>query len=48
MGKATVKKTKVGSEYRVRDGDGKIRGEFNSPAKAVKRAVKTAVRRKKK
>ena len=40
--KATVRKTKVGSEYRVRDGKGRIRGEFNSPVKAAKRATKVA------
>lgn len=39
--KAKVKKTKVGSEYRVRDKkDGKLHGEFNKKDEAKKRASK--------
>ena len=44
---ARVKKTKVGSEFRVRDEKGKLRGEFNSPKKAAKRASKVARKNKK-
>lgn len=43
---AKIKKTKVGSEFRVRDKKGKLRGEFNSPKKAGKRAAKMAKKRK--
>lgn len=42
MPKAKVRKTKVGSEYRVRDKDGEIRGEFNRKNKAKTRKAKVS------
>ena len=43
---AYIKKTKVGSEYRVRDKKGKIHGEYNSPKKAAERAAKLTRKKK--
>lgn len=37
---ARLKKTRVGSEYRVRGKDGQLKGEYNSPKKATEKAVK--------
>lgn len=37
---AKIKKTKVGSEYRVRGKSGKLKGEFNKSTAAAKRAKK--------
>ena len=39
---ARVKKTKVGSEYRVRGKKGKLYGEFNKKKAAKKRARKVS------
>ena len=39
---AKVKKTKVGSEYRVRGKKGKVYGEFNKKKSAKKRAKKVS------
>lgn len=41
-----IKKTKVGSEYRVRDKEGKLHGEFNKPMEAAKRAKKVMKKKK--
>lgn len=43
---AKVKKTKVGSEFRVRDKEGEIHGEFNKKKKAKVRAKKIEGARK--
>jgi hypothetical protein len=42
---AKVRKTKIGSEYRVRGTSGKLFGEFNKKSKALNRAVKKGIKK---